>query len=526
MVSVAAIRRVLSATRQAAPGVAGRRSLLLVGHTRRTGRPGPAGDTDAEGRFTVHGVGRGLQVVLTVRRPAVRPPERSIVETDSCPGAKSVTMALVAGQDHRRPRTYADTGKPVPHARSSSRPASRDSKGPGSHASSETDAEGRFRVNPIAGRRYSRLGASPRRAALSDPVRIGFEWPKGAVEQSLDLALPRGVLIRGKVTEEGSGPPVAGCHASSSSRVDGRREVRRGWQAIDGRPRPMARSRSPSRPRTGHLLVCGPSDDYVLQEIGVGEFSTASPAGRATTPTPSSPATRSRRPAPEVTVALRPGVDGQRARSIGPDGQPVPDAWILSRTSLDAVQPRPGDWRGDYHRQCRDGRFELHGLDPDTEVPVYFLEPKHKLGAIGRALRQAAAGEDRRPSGSSPAARPRRGSSSPTASRSPAIATVLISMVVTPGPRRQPRSRQRTAELAADDDFLVNDRLASTTGTTRHPMPRAGSTFPALIPGATYRIIDLTTATSETGPQLRKDFTVKPGETLDLGDILIEKPEQ
>ena len=37
-----------------------------------------------------------------------------------------------------------------------------------------------------------------------------FAWPKGALEHRLDLALPRGIVIRGKVTEEGSGKPIAG----------------------------------------------------------------------------------------------------------------------------------------------------------------------------------------------------------------------------------------------------------------------------------------------------------------------------
>ena len=47
--------------------------------------------------------------------------------------------------------------------------------------------------------------------------------------------------------------------------------------------------------------------------------------------------------------------------------------------------------------------------------------------------------------------------------------------------------------------------------------------FPALIPGATYRLMDRTPRRG--GGQTRKVFTVKPGETLDLGDIRIEKPE-
>ncbi len=49
--------------------------------------------------------------------------------------------------------------------------------------------------------------------------------------------------------------------------------------------------------------------------------------------------------------------------------------------------------------------------------------------------------------------------------------------------------------------------------------------LPALIPGATYRTIDRTSGRSALDPQVRKEFIIKPGETLDPGDILIQKPQ-
>ena len=56
-------------------------------------------------------------------------------------------------------------------------------------------------------------------------------------------------------------------------------------------------------------------------------------------------------------------------------------------------------------------------------------------------------------------------------------------------------------------------------------MPSAGSTLPVLIPGATYRFIDYTMfVRGQTGPEIRKEFTIKPGQKLNLGDIRIAKP--
>jgi hypothetical protein len=49
--------------------------------------------------------------------------------------------------------------------------------------------------------------------------------------------------------------------------------------------------------------------------------------------------------------------------------------------------------------------------------------------------------------------------------------------------------------------------------------------LPNLVPGAVYRILDSsTTDVPDKGVQARRDFSVKPGEELDLGDVLIEKP--
>ena len=78
--------------------------------------------------------------------------------------------------------------------------------------------------------------------------------------------------------------------------------------------------------------------------------------------------------------------------------------------------------------------------------------------------------------------------------------------------------------LAADATYMPNvDRMHYWNGPFTDADGRI--TLPALIPGAWYRISDRSTMNDrDKGAQVRKDFTVKPGETLDLGDILIEKP--
>ena len=191
-------------------------------------------------------------------------------------------------------------------------------------------------------------------------------------------------------------------------------------------------------------------------------------------------------------------------------------------------------WRGRYHGKLSNGRFEIRGLAPDAEVPVYFLEPERKLGAVVNLSVKSVAGGPitvrLEPCGSArawlvdpdgkPVAKP--------------VRSLSIKMVVTPGRAGNTYPNDKEGSLLSADEGDLSDvdpinyevQSKRFLQTTRWPpMPSAGSTLPVLIPGATYRFIDSTMfVRGQTGPEIRKEFTVKPGQKLNLGDIRIAKP--
>ena len=337
------------------------------------------------------------------------------IDTDGAPRFEAGDDGPGAGQDHHRPHhrcRYRQADPPCP-GQDPVRQGGR-----GALNEFEADAEGRFRANPLSADRYEVSAVGSRGAALSGRLEV-FDWPKGAVEHSIDLALPRGVVIRGKVTEEGSGKPVAGARisfgASKSDERDGRLERPRGERA-DGSFQIAV------LPGPGYLVVLGPSDDYVLRGRSATGLIRPGRAGRPPVLRPRlhrlRPEAGRREPgrqrhAPPGRDRERPGRRAGRSADPGClDDQPrLPPrhrlgAWLV--------------WRARHHGSVTSGRFEMHGLDPDAEVPVYFLDPHHKLGATVNLSGKSAAG-DRSPSGSSPAAPPRRGWSTPAASRSRGI---------------------------------------------------------------------------------------------------------
>ncbi len=316
-------------------------------------------------------------------------PQSVTVETDNGAEAKSVTMALVPPQTITGRVTYADTGQPVPKAQIGVGSLGPEQGRLESATAFETDDDGRFRASPSPGDRFAVMAGPPAGQPYLRTEKV-IHWPKGAVEQSVNLALPRGVMIRGKVTEEGSNRPIANAAVQFAPRRAPRPAVAGGnagsWTDADGSFAMAAGSLE------GHLSVKAPSVDYVFREIRRQEYAGGRPNNRrrqyshaflACDPKPGETAL-------EVNLTLRRGVT-VTGHLVGPDDRPVTDVWIFGWGIFSPFHTAVNIWRGGYHREAVNSRFELHGLDPDTEHPIVFFEPKRKLGAIAQLSGKSAA---------------------------------------------------------------------------------------------------------------------------------------
>ena len=350
------------------------------------------------------------------------------------------------------------------------------------------DDHGRFRINPDPGDTFVLTAQSADGCAYLTVTKL-LDWPKGAVEQSVELTLDRGVAIEGRVTEEGSAKPVAGAVARFTPyESDHSRDDRRSGTASVTKP--DGTFQLAAVPSRGYLVVQGPSDDYVLRELGAsGGLSYAEPGSQrhyadAYTFLDLKAASGSRK----VDLAVRRGVT-IKGRVVGLDDQPVKDGLIFSR--INVMTPAFGGWRlwdPSAPGRIRDGRFELHGLDPDNEVPFFFLDSEHELGTTVRLSGKSTAGGpvtvrlDR--CGTARARLVDRDGKVLGKSTS-----ANVTLIVTPGALMNQFRLKKVGPLLANEATL--DRVDPPH--YRGPIASDADgriSLPALIPGATYRILD------------------------------------
>jgi hypothetical protein len=408
--------------------------------------------------------------------------------------------------------------------------------------SGRADQSGRFHLNPYSGKFFSIIAYGPdgepylrvnkayREIDPSKPKEEQEEekkmfdhpdavtWTKGGPMPKIEISLPRGVLVHGKIIETQSGKPVADASIQYEDRYKNpymRKGIVSGWQALilsktDGT------FQTAVPPGPGLLFIQGPGNDYIYQVIGNWElFGDVAWGHRlyvnAFIPLDLKPDSKPQ----ELNVSIRRG-DTVKGRIVGPDDRPADEVLMLSQLF---IPPGATAFRGT-KIIARAGQFELHGLDPEKSVPVYFLDSKNELGATTDI------------SGKSAEAQPLVVRLSPCGK---AVARFVdpdgkplvkyepdLLIIVTSGPSSAKIGdliRHKKAfdkkEPVSDQDFVANfDREHYWHNLVTDEQGRC--TFPALIPGATYRLYVF----DKSGDLFDKDFTVKPGETLDLGDVV------
>jgi hypothetical protein len=213
-----------------------------------------------------------------------------------------------------------------------------------------------------------------------------------------------------------------------------------------------------------------------------------------------------------------------KGRVKNPDGQPAQNVVMVSRLTIEP--PPGGGWSiiplPHRRRMLRDGWFELSGIGQEGDVPVYFLEAEHDLGAVVNVSAKRAGSEplivglERCGTAKArflgPDGKPVAGFRAGLWIVPPGLSTDVPALGVRSWPSTD----------------AVNPSEFRPRPYTRPTLPRSDAQgwleYTGLIPGATYRLSDTSTTPVLPNAEFRRDFTVKPGETLLLGDVLVAKP--
>ncbi len=321
----------------------------------------------------------------------------------------------------------------------------------------------------------------------------------------------RGAVVRGRLIEDPAGTPVAG-----------------GWvgyvQTRRGNPRPLRLPEIQAvsgpdgaftlvvPPGPGHLLVQAPSADYLHVatsnvEMGVGLRPSFHmyPDAHAVLDIKDGEA-----PHP-LELRLQRGVT-VAGRVVAPDGKPVAEAFAFGRSYVrfgEGAYPMTIGNGTPPQIEVKDGRFEIPGCDPEKPVTFYFLDVKDHLGGTAEISGQLAAKGPitvrLRPTASASILLKGTGDKVPDYYQA-RNQLAGLRLVITPGPDIEEMSKNIDA---IPGDFAYQINLDFDPDNLPHPGPDGRITLRNLIPGAPYRFRG-------------REFTPEPGQTVDLGEVVVE----
>jgi hypothetical protein len=502
-----------------------------------------AATTNDAGEFEFPGLGTVRNVWLQIQD------DRFAVETfpaefsDGRPiDGQPYGIMVIPGQVLQGTVTAADTGKPIPHARLTAvspnewTAAPRHAlhtlphgargmptslywtpwlhtvapegapRSPCSEFDARADADGRFRLRVPSGRFFRLEAHAPPGSPYLALSRV-IDRKDNKARQQLNFALPRGVLLTGRVHDV-EGRPVADAVAYY---VPDRDNARAGGEVLhgcdthaiagsDGRLRlalPAGRGRLCVHAPDGDFLVLpyriqGEADSRVSYAHAIRDLDLSADCG-----------------AVDVDVPLRKGVS-VTGKVVGPDGRPIAAGIVISARHVHPLSPntaRPLPISG--------GTFVLPGCEPGRTYSVLLLDAERRLGAVV----DLTAGSQGRP----PLVR-LQPCGQATLRFVDADGRPLANQLLTPFVLLEPdikagdkAASDRRTDQAVPHEMAWADPLAYSHCLGPHTEADGCITLTGLVPGVRYGL------TQWDGVQHRHvldSFTIRPGETLRLPDAV------
>lgn len=464
----------------------------VVGEPHRTPSNWPeAAVSDSDGRFEIPGMPAHGEVTLETEHP-----EHGFAVSPVDEAALGRGIVVRVGPLRRlNGRVIAErTGRPVSEAKLLAVSAHRALGLSGRMA--KADADGRFSLLLPDGETYSIQAFPPEGMPVHSMARL-FAWPVGSSAETMALALPEAIVLRGTVTDSANGAAISGArvqfvpqetanpHYNPEHLTSGPALVAVG---CDGR------FEIAIPPGPGHLLVHAPSLEYLATSIDSKSLFEGSTGGtrvyaHAFLPLDFAPGDC---PA-EVRVPLRRGT-GIEVRAVLPNGEPMRDGFVLCRHFS-----WPFSIRNGFPLPVRDGRVRIPGCEPGRTYNAAICDSAGEYGAsVDLACPRVPASEpvvvSLKPTGYADVrfvgkdGLPRRG---------PRYKLVLQMPVDVPSDFRGERPMEKMSAFLAKGQLQEAGPAVGPDGKLR---------LPALIPGARYQFASETQHGWSWG-----DFIVRPG---------------
>ena len=383
----------------------------------------------------------------------------------------------------------------------------------------ETDQQGRFRC-PIAPVQPGRGITVHAYGAENSPClwkETAFTWPKESMRAALEveIKLPRGVLIRGRLLEQPGNRPVPGAAVYYTASRDDSKSEFASFDVGDLKAFSDAEGNFSIAvpPGTGELAVLTGSIDQVLEECTV-RFARWSYRYRSCffahlpLDVPADAQEKS------VELILHRGVT-IRGEVVGADGK-VPKQLELLRRQPDGYGGYTDIYqRGRPHWQVLSGNLIIQGVPPEGEFPIALLDPiamqGKRLTVHGSDTEQPLHVELEKCG--SATLRFVDAEGKPLAGFAPDFLIQFereseAMLAAAPADYVQPSNEQlryfdsrNAASLVSDNDGRLN--------------------LSALIPGMIYKV---RIGDPLNGASFATQICVKPGEHVDMPDIVIKKP--